>query len=405
MLWLLTTLALADGDPHNPIGANIPPNQQDILATYDAAHTSRREVDTLLPLTYAFDRFAREEVAAGEWFVTARLAGSQAYGIGEVQAVCDNTRRATNFECAPGATTAPVPIDAMASTLEVGLHREKWSVVYVGSVNQLQIEPRTTMRPVYPQVYTTAYGALSPLLLFADMSGIPQRVGFPRSAHLVMGALHTGGWQARLGATLSLRPYLYLEHEGSDVIGEILLKKQIDGGSLARSVRLGLDDHLWGEPDHGRTTVLLRSLQLVDVRQLRNQTTLKNLDKLEALDLWWLQLGHDDIAGLFDVRSQVTLTPDAGLLEASIGAHTQEFHRDPTVFGFRGFAGLVQLPRIPGYAAPRNRGPTFGVETHFPWGKPGFGANLRLAYNDPQLVTRLPYSAQAVHFSFAVTAP
>lgn len=405
MLWLLFSLALADGDPHNPVGANVPRGQQAVLATYDAAHTSRREVDTLLPLDWAFERRAREQVGEGEWFVTARLAGSQAYGIGEVQAECDSTNRDTNFECARGQSTAPVAVDAMASTLEIGVHREKWSMVYVGSVNQLQIEPRDYMRPVYPQIYSTAYGALSPLLLFADMAGIPQRVGFPRSAHLIMGALHTGGWQARLGTTLSLRPYLFVKHEASDVMGEVLLKKRFDGANVARSARIGLDDHAWGEPDAGKTTVLVRNLDLVDVRQLRNQTTLANLDRLEGLGLWWLELGHDDIVGILDVRSQVTLSPDAGLLVAEIGGHTTEFHRDPTVFGFRGFAGLVQLPRIPGYVAPRDSGPTFGVETHFPWGKPGFGADVKLAYNDPALITRLPYSAQSIHFSFAVTTP
>lgn len=405
MLSLLLSLAFADGDPQNPLGANIPPAQQAVLATYDAAHTSRREVDTLLPLEWTFDRVAREAIADDAWFVTARLSGSQAYGIGEVRAVCDNTNRTTNFECPRGETTAPVPVDAMASQLTVGVHRARWSAVYVGSVNQLQLEPRTYMRPVYPQVFTTAYGALSPLLLFADIPGIPQRVGFPASAHLLMGGYHHGGIDARIGTTLSLRPYLYMGHDGTDLMAEVLLKKSFQGG-MTRSLRAGLDRHGWGDnPDVGRTTALVRQLVLVDVRQLRNQTTLGNLDKLEGLDLWWAQIGHDDIAGYVDVHLQATMSPDPGLLEATVGVHTQSWYREPDVFGFRAFAGIVNLPRIPGYDAPRDQGPSFGVATHFPWGKPGFGADLQLAYNDPQLVTRLPYSAQAIHFSFAVTTP
>lgn len=405
MLWLLLSLAHADGDPHNPVGATIPPAQRDILATYDAAHTSRREVDTLLPLDWVFDRVAREGLTKDRWFFTGRLAGSQAYGIGEVQALCDNTTRDTNFECARGANTAGIPVDAMASTLEVGVHRGHFSMVYVGSVNQLQIEPRDVMRPVYPQVYSTAYGMLTPLLIVADAVGYPQRVGFPKAAHLITGAYHTDDWSLRLGTTFSLRPYLFVGHEGTDLMGEVLLRKRFSDGRYARSARLGLDRHGWGNADAGMSTLLVQNIDLVDVRSLRNQTTLANLDRLEGFDLWWVELAHEDIAGVFDVHTQFALSPDPTLLDVSVGLHTQSYHRDPEVFGFRGFIGAVRLPRIPGYDASRSRGPSFGVQTHFPWGKPGFGGDVKLAYNDPSLVTRLPYSAAALHLEFAVTTP
>ena len=408
MLTLLAMLQLAhaDGDPHNPVGVDVPRRQRAILDTYDAAQVSRREIDTLLPLEWTFERVGREDLSAGDrWFFTGRLAGSQAYGIGTVEARCDNTNRNTNFECARNQETAPISVDAMASQLTIGAHRGKFSIVYVGSVNQLQIEPRSTMRPVYPQVYTTAYGALSPLLIAADMSGYPEKVGFPRAAHLFTGAYRASDWQVRLGSTLSLRPYFYLRNESSDVMGEVLIRRQINGLQLARSARVGLDRHSWGNEDAGRTTLMARNLDLVDVRRLRNETKLGNLDKLQTVDLWWLQAVHDDIAGLVDVTVQYAVSPDPTLLEASLGAHTASFYRDPETFGFRAFVGAVRVPKLPGYDAPRERGPSFGVETHFPWGKPGFGGNLRLAYNDPQIVTRLPYSASALHFSFAVSTP
>ena len=408
MLPLLTmlSLALADGDPHNPVGVDIPRSQQDVLDTYDAAQVSRREVDTLLPLEWTFERVAREDFSGGDrWVFTGRLAGSQAYGIGLIDARCDTTNRNTNFECPRGQTTRAVPVDSMASTLTIGAHREKFSIVYVGSVNQLQIDPRNHMRPVYPQVYTTAYGALSPLLMFADLSGYPERVGFPRAAHLFTGAYRAGDWQVRLGTTLSLRPYFYLRNESSDIMGEVLLRRQFNGLQLARSARVGLDRHRWGNEDAGRTTLMARNIDLVDVRSLRNQTRLANLDKLQTVDLWWIEAVHDDILGSMDVHLQYALSPDPTLLEASVGVHTKSFYREPDKLGLRGFMGAVRVPKLPGYKAERERGPTIGVETHFPWGKPGFGGTLRVAYNDPQLVTRLPYSASALHFSFAVNTP
>jgi len=406
LLLSILSLALADGDPHNPVGVDVPRNQQAILDTYDAAHVSRREVDTLLPLEWTFQRREREDLEAGDrWFFTGRLAGSQAYGIGNVEAICDTTNRITNFECARGEDRRAIGVDAMASTLTVGAHRGKFSLVYVGSVNQLQIEPRNYMRPVYPQVYTTAYGALSPLLLFADLGGYPQRLGFPRSAHLLVGAVHAGDWEARLGTTLALRPYLYAKNRTTDLMVELLMRRQISGLQLSRSARIGIDQHAWGDPDIGQTTLTARNLDLVDVRRLRNETRLGNLDKLDSVDLWWIELAHDDIAGLLDVRAQYAVSPDPTLLEASLGVHTDSFFREPEAFGVRGFVGAVRLPKLPGYDAPRSRGPSIGVETHFPWGKPGFGGSVKLAYNDPALVTRLPYSASALHLSFAVTTP
>ena len=84
MLTLLAMLQLAhaDGDPHNPVGVDVPRRQRAILDTYDAAQVSRREIDTLLPLEWTFERVGREDLSAGDrWFFTGRLAGSQAYGI------------------------------------------------------------------------------------------------------------------------------------------------------------------------------------------------------------------------------------------------------------------------------------------------------------------------------------
>jgi hypothetical protein len=402
MMIALLSLAFADGEANNPIGVRLRPAAQDVYATFDAAHTSRRELDALLPLDDALGHARARALEKGHWIVSGSLRGSQAYGIGTVDAICDNSTLDTTFECRGQRTSRTVPVDAMASGLTVTAHNGTMGLTYSGSANQLQLEPRTAMRPVYPQIYTAAYGALTPLLIVADRAGVTETAGFPRAAHLLSGSFHHDNVELRLGTTLSFRPYAFVGHPGTGLRGEVLLRSDLSG---FRSLRAGMEDHAWGEPDIGRSTALIRKLDLIDVRRLRNNTTLANLDALDALGLWWAQVEHDDVAGLFDVHTQVTLAPDVSLLEASASAHTKSWHRDDGAVGVLGMVGTVGLPRIPGYDAPRDRGLSLSAATRFPFGRPGFVGEIRAAWNDPELVTRLPYSASALHVAFSVRTP
>ena len=402
ILWW-TALAFADGDAHNPLGVRLRPAGQDVFATYDAAHVSRREIDTLDPVDAAYQFAYVRAVEHGGWQVSASLRGSQAYGIGDVTAACDATNLRTTFECPRNQTTRDVSVDAMASGLTIAAHNGRFGFAYSGSVNQLQLEPRTAQRPIYPQVYSIGYGALTPLLLVADRAGVTETAGFPRAAHLLTGGYRDGDrFEARIGSTLSLRPYVHLAVPDQGLVAETLLRGDFSG---LRALKAGAEAHRWGDEDAGASTLLIRKVDLIDVRRLRNQTTLANLDALDALSLWWLQAGHDDIVGLFDVHAQATLTPDVAFLDVTAGAHTRSWHRDTAAFGLGGYGGLVGLPKIPGYDAPRSLAPSVGIETRFPFGRPGFVGQVRVAWNDPTLITVLPYSASALHASFSVRTP